>query len=196
MAVAHQKHFSEQAYLELVSREPVETWELHDGQLVEKPGMSWDHDEVVLELSHQLRSQLDRRRYRVRVEGRVRRPGTIFRPDVFVVPTAYGDEFRGRPGVLAIFSQPLPLVVEIWSRSMGVYGVNAKIPIYQERGDLEIWRIHPYERTLTAWRRQLDGTYEEHLYREGIVRPLSLPNVAIDLGDLFDDDEGGLGDRG
>ncbi len=196
MAVAQHKHISEQAYLELVSREPVETWELHNGQLVEKPGMSWDHDEVVIRLSTRLSNQPDRRRFRVRVEGRVRRPGTIFRPDVFVVPTAYGDEFRGRPGVLAIFSQPLPLVVEIWSRSTGVYDVNAKIPIYQARGDLEIWRIHPYERTLTAWRRKPDGTYQEHLYREGIVHSVALPNVEINLGDLFDDDEGGLGDRG
>lgn len=192
MAVA--QRISEQAYIELVSREPVETWELHDGLLVEKPGKSWDHDEIVLELSHLLWSQLDRQQFRVRIEGRVRRPGTIVRPDVFVVPAAYGDEFRGRPGVLAIFSRPLPLVVEIWSRSTGVYDVNAKIPICQERGDLEIWRIHPYERTLTAWRRQPDGTYEEQLYREGIVRPVALPNVAIHLGDLFE--EGGSGDRG
>jgi Uma2 family endonuclease len=184
------QRISEREYQDLVLREPVETWELHDGQLVEKPGRTWDHDEVVIRLGTQLSNQLDRRRYRVRVEGRVRRPGTIFRPDVFVVPTAYGDEFRGRPGVLAIFNQPLPLVVEIWSRSTGSYDVNAKIPIYQERGDLEIWRIHPYERTLTAWRRQPDGTYEEHLYREGIVRTVSLPNVAIDLGDLFDEVDG------
>jgi hypothetical protein len=81
--------------------------------------------------------------------------------------------------------------VEIWSRSTGTFDVNAKIPIYQERGDLQIWRVHPYERTLTAWRRQPDGTYEEHLYREGIVRPVSLPNVAIDRGDVFDEGNDG-----
>lgn len=181
------QRMSEQAYLDLVLAEPVKTWELHDGLLVEKPGRSWDHDEIVVELSHLLRSQLDRRDYRVRVEGRVRRPGTIFRPDVFVVPTAYGDEFRGRPGVLAIFNQPLPLVVEVWSRSTGTYDVDAKLPIYQDRGDLEIWRIHPYERTLTAWRRQPDGSNSQTLYREGIVHPVALPDVAIDLAELFDE---------
>lgn len=184
------QRISEQAYQELVLSEPVETWELHDGQLVEKPGMSWDHDEVVIMLGHLLVSQLDRRRFRVRVEGRVRRPGTIFRPDVFVVPTAYGDEFRGRPGVLAIFSRPLPLVVEVWSRSTGTYDVDAKLPVYMQRGDLEIWRIHPFERTLTAWRRQPDGTYSETLYREGVVRPVALPDVTIDLAELFDEDDG------
>ena len=34
------QRMSEQAYQDLVLTEPVETWELHDGLLVEKPGMS------------------------------------------------------------------------------------------------------------------------------------------------------------
>src|SRR3712207_8267863 len=50
-----------------------------------------------------------------------------------------------------------------------------------ERGDLEIWRIHPYERTLTAWRRQPDGSYGEAVHTLGIIHPVALPNVAIDL---------------
>jgi Uma2 family endonuclease len=107
-------------------------------------------------------------------------------PDLFVVPTAYGAEFRGRPGVLAIFSAPLPLVVEVWSTSTGDYDVDAKLPIYQQRGDLEIWRIHPYERTLTAWIRQPDGTYFETIH-QGIVHPVSLSGVAINLSELFDE---------
>ena len=80
------QRISEDEYQRIVLAEPLETWELYDGQLREKPGMTWDHDEIVLELSHLLRSQLGRRQFRVRVEGRVRRPGTIFRPDVVVVP--------------------------------------------------------------------------------------------------------------
>jgi Uma2 family endonuclease len=79
-------------------------------------------------------------------------------PDLMVVPTAYSEEIRDRP-VLAIFSDPLPLVVEIWSPSTGDYDVDAKVPVYQQRGDQEIWRIHPYERTLTSWQRQPDGSY-------------------------------------
>jgi Uma2 family endonuclease len=96
------------------------------------------------------------------------------------------EEIRDRP-VLAIFSDPLPLVVEVWSPSTGDYDVDAKLPVYQQRGDLEIWRIHPYERTLTAWRRQPDGLYQETIHPEGVVKPMALPGVAIDLGALFDD---------
>ena len=56
---------------------------------------------------------------------------------------------------------------------------------YQPRGDLEIWHIHSYQRTLTAWRRQSDGTYAEAVYRQGAVRPVALPGVTIDLTALF-----------
>jgi Uma2 family endonuclease len=186
MSVA--QRISEEEYQQIVLAEPVETWELHDGRLVEKPAMTWEHDDVAFTLGHLLANQLDRRQFRIRIEGRVRRPGTIFRPDVSVVPTAYGEEFRGRPGVLAIISQPLPLVVEVWSASTGDYDVDVKIPVYQQRGDLEIWRIHPYDRTLTAWRRQSDGTYNVSVFHgEDCVRPIALPDVEINLADLFDD---------
>jgi len=57
---------------------------------------------------------------------------------------------------------------------------------YRERGDAEIWFIHPYERTLTAWRRQPDGTYREDLYRGGLISVVSLPGVTIDFDALLD----------
>jgi Uma2 family endonuclease len=87
---------------------------------------------------------------------------------------------------LAIIADPLPLVVEVWSPSTGGYDVDAKLPIYQQRGDLEIWRIHPFERTVTAWRRQANGSYTETIYREGILAPVALPGVSITLDELFD----------
>ena len=73
----------------------------------------------------------------------------------------------------------------VWSRSTADYDVNTKIPEYRRRGDLEIWRIHPYERTLTTWRRQPDGSYTETLYREGRVPVVSLPGVFIEIAELF-----------
>jgi Uma2 family endonuclease len=154
--------------------------------LVEKPGMSWKLLDIMALLIARLHQQLDRAEYRVFAESRVRRPAaTIFLPDVAVVPTAYGEDIRDLP-VLAIFSDPLPLVIEVWSPSTGEYDVDAKLPVYQQRGDLEIWRIHPYERTLTAWRRQTDGSYHETLHRLDTITPVALPGVTIDLGALLD----------
>ena len=161
-------------------------WELHDGQLVEKPGMSAEHGVIPMLLGHLLLNQIGRTRYQVVAELRVRRPrATVFLPDVMVVPAAMFDRFRGRPGTLAIFSDPLPLVVEVWSRSTGDYDVETKIPVYMERGDLEIWRIHPYERTVTSWVRQGDGSYRETLYRGGTIALTALPGVTVDVAEVF-----------
>ena len=46
--------------------------------------------------------------------------------------------------------------------------------------------IQPYERTLTTWRRQPDGTYAEELYRGGVVPVASLAGVTIDVDALPD----------
>lgn len=186
MSVA--QRISEQEYEQVVWSEPDRQLELLDGRLVEKPGMSVEHGEIAFRLGYLLQLQLDWRQFRIAInDWRVRRPeATIFIPDLVVVPLAMTQEFRGQPGRLAIYSQPLPLVVEVWSASTGGYDIAAKLPIYQQRGDLEIWIIHPYERTLTTWRRQPDGTYEESIHHEGAVEPLTLPGVSIQLAELFD----------
>ena len=185
--MAVEQRISEEAYQKFVLSGVDGSWELHDGRLVEKPAMTFRHGQIPMLLGHFLLSQLDRAQFQVVSELRVRRSSaTVFVPDLMVVPAAYSEEIRDRP-VLAIFSDPLPLVVEVWSPSTGDYDVDAKLPVYQQRGDLEIWRIHPYERTLTAWRRQPNGSYQETIHREGVVKPAALPGVAIDLGPLFDD---------
>ena len=185
--MAVEQRISEEAYQRFVLSGVEGAWELHDGRLVEKPSVTWRHGEIPVLLGHLLLSQLDRAEYRVVTELRVRRPtATVFMPDLMVVPTSYSEEIRDRP-VLAIFSDPLPLVVEVRSPSTGDYDVDAKVPVYQQRGDLEIWRIHPYERTLTTWIRQADGSYLETTYREGIIHLVALAGVMIDLDELFGD---------
>jgi Uma2 family endonuclease len=185
--MAVEQLISEEAYQRFVLSGVEGSWELHDGRLVEKPAMTFRHGQIPMLLGHFLISQLNRAQFQVVSELRVRRSSaTVFVPDLMVVPAAYSEEIRDRP-VLAIFSDPLPLVVEVWSPSTGDYDVDAKLPVYQQRGDLEIWLIHPYERTLTSWRRQPDGSYQETIHRDGVVKPAALPGVAIDLGTLFDD---------
>lgn len=184
MAVA--QRMSEEAFQQFVLTGAEGAWELHDGRLVEKPVVTWNHGDIVIELAYRLRHQLDRDEYRVFTELRVRRPpATVLMPDLLVVPTAYGQALRDQP-TLAIFAGPLPLVVEVWSPSTGGYDVDTKIPNYQQRGDREIWRIHPFERTLTSWQRQRDGSYREKVHRAGSVAPMALPGVTIELDNLFD----------
>jgi Uma2 family endonuclease len=75
----------------------------------------------------------------------------------------------------------------VWSPSTGAYDIAGKLPEYRRRGDAEIWYVHPYERTLTAWRRQEDGSYTETVYHEDeVVEVASLPGVRITLAELFE----------
>ena len=179
---------SETTYRQVALEDPSGHWELHCGVLRQKPGMSFEHSNVTFRLAFSLAQQLDEREFVVRPNmGRVRRSvQNYYIPDLFVVPAELVREGRSeRPSALEFYAASLPLVVEVWSPSTGDYDVDEKLPEYQRRGDLEIWRIHPYERTLIAWRRQPDGTYTESLYRGGTVQPVALPGVTIDLDALF-----------
>lgn len=178
----------EATYQRLALAEPDRQWELHEGRPREKPEMSAEHYDLMFQLGFRRQLQLDPAAYRVRVNaGRLRRPTrTSYIPDVAVLPAALERAERRGPGPLETYDAPLPLVVEIWSPSTGDYDVAEKLAEYHARGDEEIWSLHPYERTVTVWRRQPDQSYLRTLHRDGVVRPASLPGVAIDLGVLFD----------
>lgn len=178
---------TEETYRRVALEDPEGQWELHRGRLREKPAMSFKHNDLAFELGHTLRLQIDPSTYRVRVNaGRVHYTDELYYiPDVLVVPVAFTSQLRDRADLLESYDQPLPLIVEIWSPSTGDYDVNAKLPEYRKRGDLEIWRLHPFERTLTAWRRQPDATYVESIQTGGTIAPDALPGVTIDLDLLF-----------
>lgn len=184
--MAVQARISEAEYRDLARRDPDRIWELWDGVPREKPAMTFKHNDEASMLGHLLWGQVDWDHYRVRVAAPRARlnPRNYFVPDVAVVPAHYGADLA--PLDLEAYAEPLPLVVEVWSPSTGDYDVATKLRGYQQRGDLEIWRLHPFERTLMVWRRRPDGSYEETLYRGGVVAVASLPGVAIDLDALFE----------
>jgi Uma2 family endonuclease len=179
---------SDEAFEQLALDDLDGHWEMYRGVPRRKPAMTFEHEEVIHNLGFALHGQLDRREFRVRINsGRVRHPThSYFIPDVFVIPRAAFEPKRGHPDQLEAYSEPLPLVVEVWSRSTGGFDQTDKLAEYQRRGDVEIWLIHPYERTLTAWRRRPDGSYDQTVFTEGIIRPVALPGVAIDFSALFD----------
>jgi Uma2 family endonuclease len=177
---------SETAFRKLALEDPSGHWELHCGVPRQKPGMTAKHNDLGIELVATLHAQLDRQHFRVRQNsGHVRTSADrYYIPDVFVVPTA---QFLPQEPLrtLETYEQPLPLVVEIWSPSTGDYDVDSKLPEYQRRGDREIWRIHPYDRTLTRWVCQPDGSYVESFHTDGQLEPVELLGVTINLDTLF-----------
>lgn len=179
---------SEQEYRELAMNDQDRTWELWDGVLVEKPSMSVKHDDFATYVGIAVANQLDPAVYRVSINGAKTRytARNYFIPDVAAVPASLVFSRWNDPAAFNDYSEPLPLVVEVWSRTTGDYDFAAKLPVYERRGDREIWYVHPYERTLSARRRQPDGSYTETLHTLGIVPVLSLPGVTIDLAALLD----------
>jgi Uma2 family endonuclease len=179
---------AEHDYLELALNEEDRLWELWDGVLVEKPWMSMRHNAIAFLLGHFLQSQLDWSEYRANVNGdraRISSRSTYI-PDVMVIPAAYQQSDERTSRDVGIYSEPLPLVVEVWSPTTWQYDFATKLHSYRERGDAEIWFIHPFERTLTAWRRQPDGAYTETQYLGGIIPVASLPGITIDFDALLD----------
>ena len=187
MATTATGRVSEETYRRLALAAVDAQLELHDGRLREKPGMSVEHGSIMVDLVLALGPQLDRSEYRLRANhAKLRRsPRHYYVPDVAVIPAALDLALRDHPGALDAYSAPLPVVVEIWSPSTGDYDIEEKLPEYMARGDLEIWYLHLYERTLIASRRQPDGTYAETRYTHGSAPVLSLPGVEVDLDALF-----------
>lgn len=178
-----------QTYEMVALEDPERKWELYDGQLQSKPEMTAEHNDVMIQLVHQLLDQLDQSIFRVRLNNsRVHVVDTesFFVPDVMVIPTTAFRARTGNPGRLEIYDIPLPLIAEVWSPSTGKFDVEAKLARYQQRQDAEIWRIHPYERTLTRWLREINGEYTRHELTGGSVRPVALPGVEVDFDALFD----------
>jgi Uma2 family endonuclease len=178
---------SEKTFESLVLEDPDGRWELHRGRLREKPPTSFGHNWSARELAYQLIDQLARDEYRVFQNGGHLRAATgeTYIPDVAVVPIALMSGFRLHPTGFEVYDDPVPFVAEVWSPSTGTYDVDTKFPAYRLRGDAEIWRVHPFERTLIAWRRQPSGEYEEATIRSGTVRLHALLSVSIDLEPLF-----------
>ena len=165
---------------------PGPTWELHRGQVREKPPMVLGHERAQYGLFYQLLGQLDPAEYEIRAgAGRVAGATSYYVPDLFVLPTAHFAALSGQERVFHFYRETLPLVVEFWSPSTGVYDIDEKIPEYIARGDREIWRLHPFARTLKAWRRREDGGYDEVEFTGGTVELHALPGVTVDLDALF-----------
>lgn len=178
---------SEATYQRVALEDSDHVWELVCGRLREKPPMTTDHNEIPRELLRQLLPQLDRRDFMIG-ENSVRlrvSSGTYIVPDLCVVPRELVRRLRERPNSFEVYDEPVPIVVEVWSPSTGSYDVQGKLEQYRRRGDRELWFMHPVKPTLTAERRQPDGSYGATLYTGGPVELAALPGVVINLDDVF-----------
>ncbi len=184
---------SEAEYERIALQDPDNQWELVDGRLQSKAcTMTMGHNYAMRGLGWQLHEQLDQLIWTVSVDsGRLRvSTGSFYIPDVCVIPIEFvRRKLREARERLEVYDEPMPFVAEVWSPSTGTYDLETKLQEYQIRRDVEIWRVQPVERTVTAWRLQPDGSYCEARQSGGRVLLAALPNVTIDLDALFAEDE-------
>lgn len=149
--------------------------------------MTLEHNYVARRLMLRLQHQLGDDRYVVTLaDARLRAPGgETYIPDVMVIPREIVPALGTEPGKLELYSAVLPFVVEVWSPSTADYDFETKFPVYRAHGHAEIWRIHPYERVATLWRRRADGGYDESRLIEGDLVPIALPGVQIPFAEMF-----------
>ena len=179
---------TEETYERVALEDPDGKWELRCGTLRSKPGMAARHNLVQHVLGFRLQQQLPLEAFIVSVDrARVRiSESRNYIPDVAVLPRSFVDRMeREQPTRLEAYDDRLPLIVEVWSPSTGDEDESEKLPGYRRRGDAEIWLLHPHMRTLRTWVRRQDGSYAEQVYHGGIVEPVALPGVQIDLDELF-----------
>ncbi|MDF2757973.1 MAG: hypothetical protein K0S99_605, partial [Thermomicrobiales bacterium] len=86
----------EQEYRELALHDSDRLWELWVGEPREKPLMSMKHEDVASYLGAALITQLDRRQYRVNINGGRARlsPRSYYIPEVVVIPAAHKMPFE------------------------------------------------------------------------------------------------------
>lgn len=168
-----------------------ERYELIDGiaYVKEPPAPSRSHQEVAGELYHQIRLALEGRRWRTYIAPfDVRLPkgsepddlvDTVLQPDVIVVRDLSKLDNRGMRGAP-------DWVAEVLSPGTTSHDRKVKIPIYERAGVLEVWLVHPIDRTLTIHRR------ENERYGNPVVLELkgrtaisALPGVSIDWDRLW-----------
>jgi len=177
---------SEETYKRVALEDDEGIWELVCGRLRKKPPMTFAHTDLKSLLAFTLQSQLPLEQFRVHVDGaRLRVPGgQYFVPDIAVIPAGLVLPHLQDDSVLEVIDEPIPLVVEVWSRSTGDYDVLTKIPEYHRRGDSEVWLVHPYEKTVRIWTRASEGCYAEELRTDGTIAASAIP-AKVTLSAIF-----------
>jgi Uma2 family endonuclease len=163
-------------------------WELVDGRLRERPLMTIGHGHAAFELSYALWRQLDHEEFRVGHNFPRLKHGerTYLIPDVVVHHARLPDGAEPDPWALDLQISPVLLVVEvICPYAASHYDFEGKIRDYRARGDREVWRLDPFERTLVAWRIRPDGSCSGDTLLGGPVAPIATPEVTVNLGDYF-----------
>lgn len=150
-----------------------------------------NHVDLIDELLSVLLSQLDRREYRVTSSGAglgiERVPLTYRIPDLMVFRAEARRRDRAETAANDPYIWTVPeLLVECLSLSNRKGSVQQRLVDYARIAVPEVWLLDPKSRQFTSYRYESDALKPRLTTETGQVTPLLLPNVAVDLAELWE----------
>ncbi len=105
---------------------------------------------------------------------------TVVQPDICVICDLTKIDERGCNGAP-------DLIIEIISPATARKDLHEKYDLYERSGVNEYWIIHPFERTLTTFRLQMNGTYQpgKPLTEGDQVISSVIEGFTLNLSDVF-----------
>jgi Uma2 family endonuclease len=154
------------------------------------PAPNKKHNDLIEELSHILRTQLDRRAYRVTDTGTglgiERSPLTYRIPDVMVfrIEARRRDRMETAPNDPYIWTVP-ELLVECLSSSNRKGSVQELLADYARIAVPEVWLLDPKPPQFTSYHYESGALRQRFVTEIGRVTPHLLPNVTVELAELW-----------
>jgi|SRR5437879_1971209 len=109
---------------------------------------------------------------------------TVVQPDLCVICDPNKIDERGCLGAP-------DWIIEILSRHTSSKDLRQKFDVYEQSGVREYWVVHPAEQTVLVYVLNSDGKYASALkpfVKEDMLSPITLPELAINLGQVFSED--------
>jgi Uma2 family endonuclease len=164
--------------------------EIVHGECRIMPPPSPKHVDLIDELLNILLTQIDRREYRVTSSGAGlgigRVPLTYRIPDlmVFRSEARRRDRAETAPNDPYIWTVP-ELIVECLSPSNRKGSIQELLADYARISAPEVWLLDPNPPQFTSYRYESGALTQSMTAESGRVTPLRLPNVAVDLAELW-----------
>jgi Uma2 family endonuclease len=155
------------------------------------------HQEVAGELHRQIANYLKKKKCKVFIapfDVRLPQPKkgntdpeiiTVVQPDVCVACDPKKVDELGCVGAP-------DWIIEVLSPRTSAKDLNEKFDVYEEAGVGEYWVVHPREQTVLVYTLGGNGKYQGILKpytRRDKVQPITLPELVIDLGEVFAEEE-------
>jgi Uma2 family endonuclease len=165
--------------------------EIVHGESRVMPPANKKHADLIVELAHILRAQLNRREYGVADTGAglgiERVPLTYRIPDLMVFRTEARRQDRAETAENDPYIWTIPeLIVECLSPSNRKGSIQELLADYARIAVSEVWLLDPKAPQFTSYRYESGALKQWTTTETGRVTPLLLPNVTVDLAELWE----------